>query len=182
MNVFTALIKAFVILLLLCFSVQITGYHLYFHYRQIDMKRAVRKRIRRRVDPSMTEFMTFPITSDDKEAMPEWIGEYEFTFRGEMYDVLDKKIEGGQMIIRCLNDKKEKNLIDYYKSLTRKDFGEKSKKRTSLLLKLACNFYTSAVAMLTATSPNAGNQTGDMRRYSLAFVTCEVPTPPPQGY
>lgn len=178
---FTALKKAFVILLLLSFFVQITGYHLYFHYRQIDMKRAVRKRMRRKVAPSMTELIVFPLESDDKETMPEWIGRYEFTFRGEMYDVLEKRIEGDKLIIRCLNDKKEKNLIDYYKNLTRKDFGEKSKKRTSLLLKLASHFCTSVADSVATAVLNSRKLKGDRQQHSLAFVTSEVPTPPPQG-
>lgn len=43
-----------------------------------------------------------------------WEDENEFRYKGEMYDVIEKKTEGGQIIIRCISDKKETSLLNEY--------------------------------------------------------------------
>lgn len=170
-----------VILLLLSFSVQITGYHLFFRYKQSDIKRAAKRKLRRGVDPALTEVFEFPLASDSPEEMPEWIDKHEFRFKGGMYDVIEKRTEGGRMIVRCLNDKKEKELISYYKDLVKKDFGEKARKRSSLFIKLISTAYTTTGINLVNIPSGAAGVNADMRRLALLFVPSEVPTPPPQA-
>lgn len=43
-----------------------------------------------------------------------WENENEFRYNGEMYDVVEKKISGKEVIIRCISDKKETGLLNQY--------------------------------------------------------------------
>jgi hypothetical protein len=43
-----------------------------------------------------------------------WENENEFRYNGEMYDVIEKKIKGNQIVIRCIPDKKETALLNEY--------------------------------------------------------------------
>lgn len=168
----------FAILLLISFSVQIRGYHIYFHYQQANIKKAAKRAIRLRLKEGNTEEFVFSLS--DVHEMPEWIDENEFSFRGEMYDVIEKKIEGGKIYIRCVSDKKEAALIDNYRKITQDDFARSSKKRTSLIIKLISTFYTQiSIADMNLLSLKASIKCF-LPIPSPLFNTGEVLTPPPQ--
>jgi hypothetical protein len=50
----------------------------------------------------------------DREILQKlnWEGNDEFSFNGQMYDVVEKKIEDGKIMIRCIADKKETALVN----------------------------------------------------------------------
>ena len=50
----------------------------------------------------------------------EWEDEHEFRLKGEMYDVVDKYYKNDKLIVRCIQDKKEKELLEAYQKLTHK--------------------------------------------------------------
>lgn len=43
-----------------------------------------------------------------------WENENEFRYKGEMYDVIEKKAGNSTVIIRCISDKKETRLLNDY--------------------------------------------------------------------
>lgn len=50
----------------------------------------------------------------------EWEEEMEFNYKGEMYDVVDKQVEGNRVTVRCIPDAKEDSLLlDYQKNTGR---------------------------------------------------------------
>ena len=50
----------------------------------------------------------------------EWEEEMEFNYKGEMYDVVEKKVEGNRVTVRCIPDTKEDALLlDYQKNTGR---------------------------------------------------------------
>ena len=51
--------------------------------------------------------------SGNKEIYWEEKGK-EFMFKGEMYDVVKTKTVNGKVMLYCINDKKEKALVDNY--------------------------------------------------------------------
>ncbi|MER3464332.1 MAG: hypothetical protein C4329_07915, partial [Chitinophagaceae bacterium] len=61
----------------------------------------------------------------------EWENESEFRYNNEMYDVIDKKTEGHQQIIRCISDKKETALFKAFQKTTKQN----SKQKANLLSK-----------------------------------------------
>ncbi|MGI8582792.1 MAG: hypothetical protein ACR2KX_11365 [Chitinophagaceae bacterium] len=60
------------------------------------------------------------IISPDDNQQIYWEDEgKEFLFKGQMYDVVKTKIINGKVVLYCLNDKKEKELIDNYNLITK---------------------------------------------------------------
>jgi len=172
--------KLFAILLIAGFSVQITGYHLLFYFRQADIKKSVKKRLHHNLDRENTEEFVFSLAGKKGSDMPEWEGNDEFRLNGEMYDVIEKKIENGKLFVRCISDKKETELINRYKDITKDDFGGLSKKRASLLLTLSSIFYApvSISGYDIWSYPKQNNWFS--YKCPLSFHTIEVLTPPPQ--
>lgn len=65
----------------------------------------------------------------DKEAASiNWEEEGEFSYHGQMYDVIETKKENGQLIIRCIADKDETALIEQFRKQN-----ERSRSTSSLL-------------------------------------------------
>ncbi len=170
--------KFFAILLLASFSVQVTGYHIFFHMKQAAIKKTANSRIQRAVEEGRTDHFVF--TLQEAATLLQWEEDGEFRYQGEMYDLVDKKIENGKIYIRCISDKKETGLVKNYRKMTNDDFGGSSKKRTSLLLKLIATFYTPAVTTCMETRPIPGEISWATYQSPLASSISEILTPPPQ--
>jgi len=82
----------------------------------------------------------FTFSVDNKKALAqlEWEGDDEFMLRGEMYDVIEKKVVDGKLIIRCISDKKETALLKKFEKLSDEN---NSRNRFALLLKLVSSSY-----------------------------------------
>ena len=50
----------------------------------------------------------------------EWEDENEFRYQGQMYDVIEKKIIGNQLVFHCVSDKKETALLQEYQKNTKR--------------------------------------------------------------
>lgn len=172
--------KAVVFILLLSFLFQIFGYHLVFQYRKFDLKKSAKRLLRRRVDPSLTETFSFPLLAGEKQEMPQWVDQFEFRFHDQLYDVIEKKVVGDRLVIRCLNDIKEKQLIDHYKMLAQQDFDQKSKKRSLFMLKMLGKALTSSVFAISTAAPVPIPLNSDPRRLALSRIFTKVLTPPPR--
>jgi hypothetical protein len=104
--------RIIVILLLSCFFLNIIGYHIIFYIRQAairdEMKRAIRMQKSNRYETDLI------FSLNDQQGMKEliWDGDDEFSLKGEMYDVIEKRVQGDNLIIRALADKKETALVD----------------------------------------------------------------------
>ena len=110
----------------------------------------------------------------------QWEGDNEFRYQGEMYDVIDKKVENGKLHIRCISDKKETSLVKNYRKMSRDDFDGSSKKRSSLLLKLFSSFYTPAVNTNLENTSVPGKIDWVAYQSPLVSHPNEILTPPPQ--
>src|SRR6185295_12150122 len=103
--------KLIVIFLSVCFLLNITGYHIIFYLRQEEIKAEMRAAIR--MQAYSEDETDFVFSVNDKQSMSqlEWEGDDEFSFNGEMYDVIEKKIIDarpndsvghGKLIIRAI--------------------------------------------------------------------------------
>ena len=174
--------KLFAIFLLASLTFYITGYHFYFYLRQWQIKTAVKKQLRYDAIHENSEQFVFSLTEKKGEAKPEWEGDDEFRLNGEMYDVLEKRIENGKIFVRCISDKKETELIKKYEDISKNDFGGSSKTGTILLLKLIHNFYVTGYGSVYENTPDqSGQPFRDNYQYSLSSTIADVLTPPPQS-
>jgi hypothetical protein len=170
--------KFFAILLLVSFSVQVTGYHLFFHLRQAAIKKSATNRIERALEEDLVE--EFVVTPAEATTLLQWEGDKEFRYKGEMYDLVDQKAENGKIHIRCISDRKETSLVKNYRKMANDDFGGSSKKRASLLLKLIATFYTAAVNPAMEYRPFPGKISWVAYQSRLSSAIPEILTPPPQ--
>jgi hypothetical protein len=90
----------------LCFRMQL-------RQAKLEMKRSLRKG---RGSRHIREF------SFDEQAYAtlDWEEENEFRYQGEMYDVVDVKKQNGLVLIKCIPDKKETQLLKEFKTATEK--------------------------------------------------------------
>ncbi|MEO6220819.1 MAG: hypothetical protein ABIO81_10355 [Ginsengibacter sp.] len=56
----------------------------------------------------------------------------EFSFKGEMYDVVKIKIINDEVVLYCIHDKKEKMLIDNYNLITKNNSSSEKKRKDNI--------------------------------------------------
>ena len=108
------------------FAYSFVGYHFVFLHLQKEQKEAAKEMILRQLD--IRDLSVIPLTAEVK-----WEEEgHEFFYRGEMYDVVKIANDKGATLLYCINDKKEKALIDHYNLLTTQNSaaGKKIKSHT----------------------------------------------------
>jgi len=107
-----------------------------------------------------------------------WEGDDEFRVSGEMYDVIEKKIQGEKLIIRCISDKKETALLKNYEKTNRED---NSKSRSALLVKLISSFYLSETNNVICIDNNLALLHISFQQRIFSTHRHDVLTPPPQS-
>lgn len=172
-----ALKKLIVIPLLCCLLLNIIGYHIIFYFRQQEIKSEMKRLILTR--PNSKDENDFVFSLNDKKGLArlEWDGDDEFCLDGEMYDVLEKKIENNTLIIRALADKKETALLrkanDNWKE------NDKSNKIANELFQLLQSLYHHSKSdELAFTAPTQYNFNLPIK--GLPLCVKKIPTPPPQ--
>jgi len=123
-----------------------------------------------------TDF-SFSINDGKSMAQLDWEGDDEFRFNGEMYDVIDKKIENGKLIIRSIADKRETALLNKVKDHWNQN--EKSNKVADELFQMLQSlFHSSKTDELVLIKPSVNR---------ISFISLQlpsqvrtIPTPPPR--
>lgn len=172
--------KLFAILLLVSFSVQIWGYHLYYKVQQQQIRNEVRSRLRNQQEEETTIKFVFNLSLNEDKAL-QWEEDHEFSYNGTMYDVIEKKTIGEKLYIRCISDGTETSLVNSYKGMLKDDFSGNANKRTSPLKKL----FSALFEEMTFADPVVfpGNISLSCFSYKSFLLTAptEVLTPPPQS-
>jgi hypothetical protein len=155
----------------------ITGYHIIFYLRQEEIKAEMREVIRMQ---NYSEHETdFAFALNDKRSMDQldWEGDDEFSFNGQMYDVIEKKIGNAQLIVRAIADSRETSLLDKMKGHWNQD--EKSNKVADELSHLLQSlFYSSKTEELVLIKPTANRNS--FVSLVLPSQVKKIPTPPPR--
>lgn len=120
------------------------------------------------------DLLTFRFTAEQAGAL-QWEEEDEFQLDGEMFDVVEKKMVDGHLLLRCISDKKEDALIRVYLQAN-KNNGNKS---------LAFVKIFSADCILdhfdeTVRRSEKGNSSFPCFRASLMHTNLSIPLPPPK--
>jgi len=169
--------KLIVIFLSVCFLLNITGYHIIFYLRQEGIKAEIRAAIS--MQTYSEDETDFVFLLNDKQSMKQlnWEGDDEFSFNGEMYDVIEKKMEDGKLIIRSIADRQETALLNKVKDHWNQN--EKSNKVADELFQLLQSlFHSSKAEELVLIKPS-------VNRISFISVPLpsqvkKIPTPPPR--
>jgi len=153
------------------------GHHIVFRLQQSGIKNEMKKMIRSNL--SKTERETFSFSLNDQTALSklEWEDGHEFRLRGKMYDVIEKRIENGKLVISCISDDKEtlllSKLIDDWKE------NDRSNKIPNQLFQLfqALFHENNSKEIVFQTSMTYCSQ---FPLDKLPFQIKKIPTPPPQ--
>ena len=170
--------KLIVIFLAACLLLDFTGYHIIFCLRQEAVKAEMKEAIRTQTySEDETDFI---FSLNDKQGIKQldWEGDDEFSFNGEMYDVIEKKTENGKRLIRAIADQQEtallKNAKDHW------DQNEKSNKAADELYHLLQSlFHSSGTEEFVFIKPSV-NKISFISLQLPSEVT-KIPTPPPRA-
>jgi hypothetical protein len=105
----------------------VAGYHFYFNLQLWQVKKEMKGNIAS-VNKSSLERFHF---SKHEYASLEWQEENEFSFNGNLYDVVEKKVTENSITVICISDKKETALLT-----AQMHAREDANKNNAVLLKL----------------------------------------------
>lgn len=106
------------IILLICLSLTILGYHFVFHYQISLAKIQMKKELLSNKHDS--DLVHFEFTREQLNEL-EWENSHEFLYHGNMYDVVNKMFRAEKIILSCVSDKKETALIEHYMKVNREN-------------------------------------------------------------
>jgi hypothetical protein len=103
--------KLIAILLFACLCFALLGYHLVFNFQLAAVKSEMKAFLRCQKDSKDVVQMSM---GNEEAKQLYWENENEFRYDGKMYDVIEKKIKGNQIVIRCIPDQKETIVLNEY--------------------------------------------------------------------
>ena len=83
---------------------------------QEEQKEIIKEKILDKLADDKLQAISF--TDNQQQIFWEEKGK-EFFFKGEMFDVVKSKTVNGKVVLFCINDKKEKSLVDEYNNITK---------------------------------------------------------------
>jgi hypothetical protein len=106
----SALKKYLSVFLLLFFLFNIGGHYLWFSILKSNIQKEIRREIRQGLSEKDLTLIAVPFNDESGIC---WIKPgKEFTYRGKMYDVVKTRISDSRKFYYCIDDIKEKKLID----------------------------------------------------------------------
>ena len=99
------------VFLLLIFAYNLTGHYFIFEAQQYHIKKEVKRKIKNSVSENELIILSFHPSSKEYNTI-EWMGNHEFRYKGQMYDIVRQSIHAdGTIKYYCINDKQEKELF-----------------------------------------------------------------------
>jgi hypothetical protein len=174
--------KILSLLLLSAIFLSTIGYHFIFQAQQHQLKEQMKEALRKNADP--LKVVEIRISLSDKNSIAElkWEDESEFILKGEMYDVIEKKKEGNELIIRCVKDKKETHLVNEYTRINKEDQNDPtSKNKSSILLKLIGSVFLKTEWPVIPNPFITGKKESLIHKDTICSVDKDIFIPPPQN-
>jgi len=122
----------------------------------------------------------FPLYAPPGTEGPDWEDDNEFSLRGKMYDVIEKREENGELFVRCITDEKETELIKKYQEVLEKQTGNQTKKRSVSLLKLITTPFTLPATFIASSFNLIVHHEYPIFLCSIPVACRDVITPPPR--
>ena len=112
----TVLKKLSLIAIIAVLAYSQVGYYFVLRYSQSVQKKSIKHKIRSQLKDADLEIISL---TDNNENIV-WLEEdKELLFKEEMYDVVRRKTVNGKTLLYCINDKKEKDLVEKYNLITK---------------------------------------------------------------
>jgi len=155
------------------FLFNIVGYYLLFSYVKNNIQKEVRREIRQGLAEKDLTIITVPVSDESGIC---WLkAGKEFTYRGEMFDVVKIKIVKDKKCFYCINDTKEKKLIsDFSKN------NESGPKARKLLSNFQYIYILQGGCFLNIIETS--NHAYCIGSFVTASIVKEVTLPPPKNF
>lgn len=116
---------------------------------------------------------------DPQEAKQiEWESEDEFRWKGEMYDVVAKTIQGDHLIIHCIPDNKETELVGQYLKASQRNSSE-NLPSSSLVKLITSDFLQPEYSIPELPEASIDKDFKDFTTVIISFDS-NILTPPPK--
>lgn len=96
------------IFLLICVVVPVTTTYLFLQFQKKQVKREVKWKMIAGIEKEALVLLKF--TASEVESQVKWEHSKEFEFKGEMFDVVEKRIKGDTIYYWCWSDREETKL------------------------------------------------------------------------
>jgi len=106
------------ILLIACLCVAWVGYFLVFHVQLSTIKSEMKAFLQNGKNHS--DAIQISLTKEQCSQL-EWEDETEFKYKGEIYDVIEKKMIGNGVVLNCIADSKETELLQEFQRNTNRN-------------------------------------------------------------
>ena len=104
-------------IVLILFIYNLAGYYIVFKGWQNGIRKQIRYQIRNDIKLLEIEVLTFSKADLlQNKVILEWEKDKEFRFNDNMYDVVSRKETTDSITFVCINDRKEKKLIDQFQA------------------------------------------------------------------
>ncbi len=149
---------------------------------QRTIKKEIKTAIKRGVPDSELAQFRFPNDKNLQEKMGiRWLESHEFTYMGNMYDVVHSKTEGNFIIYKCVNDTQEKILFSGLSKQVKNTMNNDPAKSKTLNLLQKFNFvYITQSIVYSSIFNKEINRSYFFKQKYFYNLSKEVITPPPQ--
>ena len=174
--------KLLTILLLVSMLFYISSLFVAYKVKRVELKNEMKAFIK--ANPSLDCTTKFVFTTTNNNITDKgftWKEKNkEFIFNNEMYDVVDIKMNGNTILIQCIKDNKEDELIKQYCALLNQQHNSKSTNKNSSLLKLFSQIFTKEEAYNFTFSIAQMQNTFSLITIDIKKNTKDILTPPPR--
>jgi hypothetical protein len=139
----TAIKKILAFLLFSCLVLHVIGFYIVFRFHQEMIRKEMKSFLnsnKLNIEITEIEIPLYDGQLDDPDFNREEEG--EFSYRGVMYDIIETRQTANSVIFRCIDDKKETDLVKKYKDIGKSDFDNSPKSKSMIVLNLISSFYT----------------------------------------
>ena len=113
--------RLFSILLISVILLPFSGTYLFFHFKEIQIKKEVNVFIQNKIEEK--DIITLRFSDKEIKTRLVWKHSREFIFEGNMYDIVDQGVDGNITWYRCYRDHKETRLIKKKEKLVARAIG-----------------------------------------------------------
>ncbi len=168
------------IILLFSLLAPVAGLYLWLRYEKKLVKEEVKQAILGGLEKDQLVCLNFSV--DEVERMIEWENDYEFEYRGEMYDVVETEYSDNSISYWCWHDSKETRLNDRIGDLLAGGLNDDpvNQDKHIKLLQFFKSLYPTITGQIEPTHPIFSSIETDLIRKHWKSPVLSPPVPPPE--
>lgn len=161
-----------------------SGYYLVYKYQRRQVRLEMKAFLRKKETGSNVQIEKFTFKLSQGKVVAEqfeWMNDHEFSYKGEMYDIVNSDTVNDSLRVECVNDETETLLVKKFESLFKKEAGNPVKGNAALI-QLAHSVYLEPGQEYSFTCPATISvvPSGWLSRFFDSY-SGDIKVPPPQA-